>query len=91
MQFHATHLDTTPGSGHWAAPQEPVADYTVWLRGRFIACPGIRQYVWLAGRLVGQGHLQFRIAGPNAKELEAACMATFKPSPVAAKPQSRKR
>lgn len=79
MIFNATQLDTTPGSGHWAAPEAPVADYTAWLRQRFRDDRRTRQFLWHAGRLAGKHGLKLHIAGPYAAELEAACMATYAP------------
>lgn len=83
MIFNATQLDTTPGSGHWAAPTASVDDYTTWLRERFREDRAVRQYLWHAGRLAGKHGLKLDIAGPYAAELEAACMATYQPDPVA--------
>lgn len=62
-------IDTTPGAG-WAAPEAQVADYTAWLRDRFRADPGVRQYMFVAARLK-----PVAVSGPYAEPFRAALAA----------------
>ncbi len=62
-------IDTTPGAG-WAAPSAEVDDYTRWLRDRFRADPGVRQYLFVASRLSSVD-----VSGPYAEPFRAALAA----------------
>lgn len=69
MIRNLAHIDTTPGTG-WAAPSAEVDDYKRWLRDRFRADPGLRQYLFVASRLK-----TLTVTGPYAEQFRSALAA----------------
>lgn len=66
------HIDTTPGSGHWAAPSQPVDDYIAWLKGQDRSDRGVSQYLTVTARSIALHGMAMDYAGPYAEEAKRA-------------------
>ncbi len=67
-----SNIDTTPGAMSWAAPPQPVDNYTDWLRVQFKHNCAIPQYLFISANRLFLKNLPVKITGPHMEELLAA-------------------
>jgi len=71
-------IDTTPGAVSWAAPPQPVDDYTHWLRVQFKHHCAIPQYLFICANRLFLKNIPVEITGPYKAELLAAMKTVIK-------------
>ncbi|HED35451.1 MAG TPA: hypothetical protein ENJ08_14745 [Gammaproteobacteria bacterium] len=73
-----SQIDTSPGAVSWAAPPQPVEDYTQWLRLQFKHHHAVAQYFLLCARRLLLKKTPVEITGSYKDELRAAMNSLVK-------------
>jgi len=73
-----SQIDTTPGAVSWAAPPQPVEDYTQWLRVQFKHHHAVAQYLLFCARRLLIKHEPVKITGLYKEALLAAMQTLVK-------------
>lgn len=72
-RLNLSEIDTTPGTDSWAAPAEPVDDYTAWLRDGLKNRLEVSVPLQAAARItLYHPHVSITYLGPHAAEAEEA-------------------
>ncbi len=73
-----SRVDTSPGAVSWAAPPQPVEDYTQWLRVQFKHHHAVAQYLLFCTRRLLLKKIPVEITGPYKDECLTAMKTLIK-------------